>query len=253
MEKARHSKPGSQDPRMLCAIKMGWFVLDKYYTMTEDVPVYAAALLLDPSKRLAYLEKNWPSGWHEAAIAGARGIWVTEYQGLDTPPEPDHPTPAPTTSSSGSLSFLFQLSAVTEDTEPTTADDLDAFIRLKPFAIKCTPLEWWLRPEQRSQLPRLSRMAFDILSIPSESAEPERVFSGARRTASWDRLRITCQNLEKVECVGNWMREGLIVPPGEGGLGPVCDLTAGGGDPASDGDGTPPIDPALQDDWIALD
>lgn len=45
---------------MLYAIEMGWFVLDKYYTMTEDVPVYAAALLLDPSQRRVYIEQNGP-------------------------------------------------------------------------------------------------------------------------------------------------------------------------------------------------
>jgi len=81
-------------------------------------------------------------------------------------------------------------------------------------------------------------MAIDILSIPSESAEPERTFSGARRTASWDRLRITCQNLQKVERIGNWLREGLIIPSSEGGLGLVCDL----GPEEDDMD----IDPALQ-------
>ncbi|KAM5529104.1 hypothetical protein FOXYSP1_16948 [Fusarium oxysporum f. sp. phaseoli] len=204
--KVQHSQPGSMDTRMLHAIEMGWFVLDKYYTMTEDVPVYAAALLLDPSKRLAYIQQNWPRDWHEAAIAGARDIWMTEYQGLAISKEPER-RPAPLPSKKDAIS--------------TDSDNLDSFINALPLEIDCTPLEWWSRLEQRAQYPRLSRMAIDILSIPSESAEPERAFSGARRTASWDRLRITCKNLEKVECIGNWLREGLIVPSGEGGLGLV--------------------------------
>ena len=45
-----------EDHIMLQAIDMGWFVLNKYYTMTDNVPVYAAALLLDPSKRQAYIK-----------------------------------------------------------------------------------------------------------------------------------------------------------------------------------------------------
>ncbi|EXA31052.1 hypothetical protein FOVG_17610 [Fusarium oxysporum f. sp. pisi HDV247] len=161
--KVQHSQPGSMDTRMRHAIEMGWFVLDKYYIMTEDVPVYAAALLLDPSKRLAYIQQNWPRDWHEAAIAGARDIWMTEYQGLAISKEPER-RPAP---------------------------------------------------------------------LPSKK-------DGARRTASWDRLRITCKNLEKVECIGNWLREGLIVPSGEGGLGLVCNPLA-----ADDG---APMDVGLQDD-----
>ena len=87
-------------------------------------------------------------------------------------------------------------------------------------------------------------MAIDILSIPSESAEPERAFSGARRTASWDRLRISCRNLEKVECIGNWLKEALIVPSADGGLGLVGE-TAGDDDIA--------IDSALLEDWEAID
>ncbi|KAI8396319.1 hypothetical protein FOFC_20866 [Fusarium oxysporum] len=42
-------------------------------------------------------------------------------------------------------------------------------------------------------------MAIDILSIAPESADPECAFSGGRRTLSWDRERMTCENVEKVE------------------------------------------------------
>lgn len=47
--------------------------------MTEDVPVYAAALLLDPSKRKSYIEERWPEEWHEGAFASARSLWKEEY------------------------------------------------------------------------------------------------------------------------------------------------------------------------------
>jgi hypothetical protein len=51
---------------------MGWFVLDKYYTMSDEARVYVAALLLDPRCRKAYLDKNWKSAWIKPAIVGAR-------------------------------------------------------------------------------------------------------------------------------------------------------------------------------------
>ena len=56
-EKAKqwYQEPEHLDKKMLHAIEMGWFVLNKYYSLTEGVPAYAAALLLDPSKRLAYI------------------------------------------------------------------------------------------------------------------------------------------------------------------------------------------------------
>ena len=65
-------------------------------------------------------------------------------------------------------------------------DNLITFIEASPFKIDndLKPLDWWCRLEQRQRYPRLSRMAIDILSIPPESAEAERVFSGARRTCT---------------------------------------------------------------------
>ncbi len=226
---------------MLHAIEMGWFVLNKYYTVTEDVPVYAAALLLDPSKRRAYIEQNWPSDWHEGAISGAHEIWEAEYNSI-VPRESERPGDAqePLKEREDQLAFLLKSVEVKKKVAPTNTDSLDVFINASPVEVDCTPLKWWSRIEQRKQYPRLSRMAIDILSVPCESAEPERAFSGARRTASWDRLRITCQNLEKVECIGNWLREGLIIPSSEGGLGLVCD-------PRLDDDNMD-IDPVVQDD-----
>ncbi|EUC26885.1 hypothetical protein COCCADRAFT_42188 [Bipolaris zeicola 26-R-13] len=50
---------------------LGKFILSKYCYLTEEVPVYAAALLLDSRKRIAYIKQNWPEKEHEDAIASA--------------------------------------------------------------------------------------------------------------------------------------------------------------------------------------
>ncbi|KAH7111995.1 hypothetical protein EDB81DRAFT_828377 [Dactylonectria macrodidyma] len=47
---------------------MCWLILDKDYTLTEDVTVYAAALLLDPAKRNSYIEECCPEEWHEGTV-----------------------------------------------------------------------------------------------------------------------------------------------------------------------------------------
>ncbi|KAJ0122868.1 hypothetical protein HZ326_31548, partial [Fusarium oxysporum f. sp. albedinis] len=67
------------DERMVRAIDMGWFILSKYYRLTDEVPVYAAALLLDPPKRIAYIKQNWPKEWHEDTIASATAFWQKEF------------------------------------------------------------------------------------------------------------------------------------------------------------------------------
>jgi len=49
-------------------------------------------------------------------------------------------------------------------------------------------------------------MAIDLLSIPSMSAEPERVFSGARRMISWERMSLGSQTIENNECLKSFHR-----------------------------------------------
>ena len=55
-------------------------------------------------------------------------------------------------------------------------------------------------------IPNLPRMAVDILSIPSMSAEVERVFSGARRTILWDRMQLGLKVIEQTECLKSFTR-----------------------------------------------
>ncbi|KAG7415018.1 hypothetical protein Forpi1262_v016824 [Fusarium oxysporum f. sp. raphani] len=88
-------------------------------------------------------------------------------------------------------------------------DEYQSFITQTPVAIDCSPLTWWLREEQQQRYPRLSRMAVDILSAPAMSAEPERVFSGARRTISWDRCQLGSGTIEKGECMKSWIKSGI--------------------------------------------
>jgi hypothetical protein len=42
------------------------------------------------------------------------------------------------------------------------------------------------------------------------SDEPERVFSGARRTVSWDRELMIAETLEARECLKHWKKSGIL-------------------------------------------
>jgi len=89
------------------------------------------------------------------------------------------------------------------------ADEYEAYLSRGHGKIKGSALDWWLRDEQRKAWPRLSQMAIDILSIPAMSDEPERVFSGARRTISWSRAKLGSTAIEQTQCLKSWMRSGL--------------------------------------------
>ena len=94
-KKIYYSQEDHQDPRMVRAIEMGWFVLDKYYNMTEEAPVYAAALLLDPSRKAAYIRKNWPALWVEPAIEAADALWEENFKEMPVPDDPPTLLPMP--------------------------------------------------------------------------------------------------------------------------------------------------------------
>ena len=48
-------------------------------------------------------------------------------------------------------------------------------------------------------------MALDILSIPAMSAEPERLFSGAKITISDRRNRLTIDTIQALQCLKSWL------------------------------------------------
>jgi hypothetical protein len=199
---------------------MGWFILDKYYNRTDEVPVYSAALLLDPSKRSTYIKKNWQESWIEPAIAAANRIWEKEYKTVFIPESEAVPEVQNIQPQNELARLLDEVSVATEIGDH---DDFMEFINIAPIKLfNTTPLQWWYRPEQRERYPKLHKMAITILSIPTESAKAERVFSGARRTCSWDRLRLTCKSIELIECIGNWLKAGLIRPISADGMGLPC-------------------------------
>jgi len=183
-----------------------WAIFDKYYMLTDEIPAYGAAMILHPSRRIAHIKKNWPKSWHKPVLDGVKKYWEDHYRGLPiettTPDLIDklHPPDE------------YDLLAQELDVVGPAMKDLDEYLSFTaktPIAIDCSPLTWWLREEQQRRYPRLSKMAIDILSIPAMSAEPERVFSGARRTISWDRCQLGSQTVERGECLKSWIKSGI--------------------------------------------
>jgi hypothetical protein len=53
-------------------------------------------------------------------------------------------------------------------------------------------------------------MTINILSISPISDKPERVFSGARRTVTWDKGQIEAETIELRECLKHWKRSEIL-------------------------------------------
>lgn len=54
-------------------------------------------------------------------------------------------------------------------------------------------------------------MGLDIFSIPSMSADPERLFSSCKHVLTDTRNRLRSDTLEALECLKSWRKEGLLV------------------------------------------
>jgi hypothetical protein len=103
-------------------------------------------------------------------------------------------------------------------TRPSSQDEYEDYISCDPYDITpTTALSWWLQEQQRKRWPKLSQMAIDILSMPAMSDEPERVFSGARRTISWERAQLDANQVEKGECLKHWLKSDILKGAEDGG------------------------------------
>jgi len=86
-------------------------------------------------------------------------------------------------------------------------DELEEFLGSNTIEVD-DPILWWY--QHRMDYPQLSRMAFDIFSIPAMSTEVERVFSSSGITITPRRNRLKADIIEAVECQKSWEQTGLI-------------------------------------------
>ena len=84
-------------------------------------------------------------------------------------------------------------------------DEYDRFVQSEIVCDIEDPRRWWLEETQQKVYPNLSKMALDMLSIPAMSAEPERLFSGAKISITDRRNRLGIESIEALECLKSWM------------------------------------------------
>lgn len=64
---------------------------------------------------------------------------------------------------------------------------------------------WWLEATQKKAFPTLGMMALDMLSIPSESADPERLFSSCKLQITDQRNKLGIDTIEALESLKSWL------------------------------------------------
>jgi hypothetical protein len=180
-------------------IKSAIAKLQEYIDLLDDSRAYWNAMILHPGYQTRWLEKFRPDklGHH---IATFKQCFQERYAIDDILAEPATFIDSPKSQESqGSNSFLagFNYEDANDHEDEVTRYLSD---RSKK-ALK--PLEWW--KASASDYPRLSKMAFDYLSIPAMSAECERLFSRAKHCVGYQRHLLHADSITLLQCLKNWV------------------------------------------------
>ena len=195
----------ADDTFMIRGIEVAWEKLEKYYSLTDDSPVYALATVLNPTKKWQYFEGAWhglDNGRHRGIIARTKrrawNFWEANYQ-----PAPEIITPAVSTNAVYAFYNTFNITTVEDEyTAYITARQMKSqHPNIRP---KFHPLDWWMEPAQRREYPKLSQMAIDLLSVPAMPTDVERLFSAAKLCMTDLRSSMYASTLDKLQSLKSW-------------------------------------------------
>ena len=178
--------------------------LDKYYSLTDRLPVYIAALVLSPQWKQDYIDNNWPEEWRLDCQKRMLDFWTTEYKSTAIT------VSTQALESASQVKNSFQKWAQQKKGSSIDQDEYAKYLLALVLLKVADPQSWWLEPTQRKSYPALSIMALDILSIPAMSAKPERLFSGAKITITDCRNKLGIESIEAIECLKSWLGKGNI-------------------------------------------
>ena len=200
-------------PQLSKMFNSGWSKLDKYYQMTDENPVYVAALVLNPRYKWAYINNNWAKKrWIKKSKKMMQELWDL-YKPEDTDTTTSQPEPK---TDNQFLLFLDE-----QDGDVEVIEDEYSHYCAQPVVKKLHDArDWWLQPTQQQLYPHLSKLALEILSIPAMSAEPERIFSATKLILTDCRNKLSMRMIEALACLKSWYKLKEFMPEEDLFVGP---------------------------------
>ncbi|PWI64318.1 hypothetical protein PCL_11289 [Purpureocillium lilacinum] len=210
----KNTLPADHRAFIRTSINNGWKKLDEYYSKLGESPLFAAAIILHPRFGLGWLEATWVAeeqlAWvrdAKAAIKDYSSRWYSrererhEETGLDNS--------ARRTMGQEDDQYTQWINSKTKKALEMGGNntELDRYLRLEPQDTQ-DPIQWWR--EHTSSFPSLSSFALDVFAIPAMASDCERQFSLAKLTLTSQRLSMSADTLERVQCLKNWVRHGGV-------------------------------------------
>lgn len=178
----------------------GWAKMDKYFRLSDKSSANVAALVLHPSKKWRWIERHWHKDWVPTAKLAVNELWEKKYKPISTL---SANTSTNTSTKKPPNAFL---QWINDDVDEELADEYERYCAMAVILGIKQGYRWWLEETQQKRFPHLSKMALDILSIPAMSADPERLFSGAKITITDRRNRLGITTIQALECLKSWLR-----------------------------------------------
>lgn len=222
LENAKNT-PRYNSRHILSMLSNALRILSNYYKKTEVCPSYIVAVVLNPGMKMEYFEVQWDN--RPDAINLAKNIlnnmWVNTYKGK-------YPASTVLTQQDNS-SLGTELGNACPSTQPKykfqtsfqrkrqVLMESEGIAKLAQYLqepisqdIDMNLIEYWSNMFNIRGMRNLAQMALEILSIPAMSAEPERIFSGARITLTDRRCSMGDDALAKLECTKSWIKDNFL-------------------------------------------
>ncbi|KAM6498413.1 Ribonuclease H-like domain containing protein [Amanita muscaria] len=181
------------------ALEAGLKNMQKWYRKTDDTSIYFISHVLDPTRKLRYIEAAWEEEWVTHSRERMREIYLkyrTTYNTLKTQLRTSVPKPPPLVhhnSMTDDWMDQFINNAVKTKSHASTSrreENENLFEELDRFFMKPTiprhecldVISWWGDHQQYTDFPILRLMARDYIAIPGSTCLAERSFSMSART-----------------------------------------------------------------------
>lgn len=193
------------------ALHAAWLKVEKYYSLTDSMPVYYAAIVLNPTLKTRWFYDQWTDDeqlkWIQPAIDKVRTLWFTYRH--QRPHEPPTTRNDNAEDSFARLRNAKRLKTSHRASSTMPIDHFERYIASDPLPAPedekqhFDVIGYWL--DRRQGEPELAQFALDVLSIPVMSDDNERSFSAAKDMITDRRNRLNEDIIEASQCLKQWL------------------------------------------------
>lgn len=193
------------DPALELALHAAWLKIEKYYKLADDMPVYYAAIILDPTLKDRWLAQIWTDDkqrtWIKPTVDKVRAMW-SQYR------VEHYYEPLTASADDDAFTRMRSLKRLRLDAS-LQADQFEQYITSDPLLAPAEParfnvIEYWI--QRRQGWPQLAQFALDVLSVPVMSDDNERSFSAAKDMINDRRNRLCADIIEASQCLRSWLQ-----------------------------------------------